>query len=148
MAKASKPLGCDWQPKSNISSSGREKKSRRRLDEDLGVMNKISEKGVWTRRPIMKLITKGLREVYVLTDEDKEDLEASLGTIFEICRSGKIVITRLAIFEYSDGRKITPHKHRRFALYDIGEVLKALGFSSHNHLVLFTTATTSAAYDQ
>ncbi|KAF9986922.1 hypothetical protein BGZ65_005717 [Modicella reniformis] len=53
------------------SVQGSPEKSGRRLDEDMGVMNKNSEKGVWTRRPIMKRITKGLQEVYVLADEDK-----------------------------------------------------------------------------
>ncbi|KAG0220891.1 hypothetical protein BGX31_010409 [Mortierella sp. GBA43] len=105
------------------------------LNEALTTMERNSDKGVWTSRNVMRRIDNGLRGIFQLTAQEKEDLVGGLTLGFDVCQCtteadvcigfsapGSITISGdsdlLAYKNITTVIRPIPKQRRKFAVYE------------------------------
>jgi hypothetical protein len=128
------------------------------LEKDVNALEKNSRNGKWTSKKIMRNIAKSLKEIHIITEEDKGKLEMGLRSCYEVCRCAteadacigcheelhkRVVISSdsdlLAYQGVSTLIRPLPHQRRKFGVYKTEDVISALELPSQSHLTLFAS---------
>ncbi|KAF9943319.1 hypothetical protein BGZ65_001102, partial [Modicella reniformis] len=145
---------CAEKEKAREEREARRSKGLEKLQLALTAMEHNSDKGTWTPRKTIRKIDQGLKAVFQLSMQDKNELSMGLSadSAFHICRCvteadvcighgtnpGSVAISRdsdmLIYANVSTVIRPLPKRRRAFGVYEKNQVLQALELPSPQHL--------------